>query len=102
MLVLPSSQNLDQPVMLWSTDRFQRMVNGGSGFTPNSQAQVRDATVSFPDFGSVDYLRKLGVKNVVVLRDRLGGTPWEGMLDRPVDGLGVTREEVGDAVVYRL
>ncbi|NES29745.1 hypothetical protein GCE86_25430 [Micromonospora terminaliae] len=102
MLVLPSSQNLDQPVMLWSTDRFQPMVNGGSGFTPNAQAQVREATVSFPDFGSVDYLRKLGVKNVVVLRDRLGGTPWEGMLDRPVDGLGVTREEVGDAVVYRL
>lgn len=102
MLVLPSSQNLDQPVMLWSTDRFQRMVNGGSGFTPNSQAQVREATVGFPDFGSVDYLRRMGVKNVVVLRDRLGGTPWEGMLDRPVDGLGVTREEVGDAVVYRL
>ncbi|MET8834113.1 hypothetical protein ABZV78_09380 [Micromonospora sp. NPDC004540] len=102
MLVLPSSQNLDQPVMLWSTDRFQPMVNGGSGFTPHSQAQVREATVSFPDLASVDYLRRLGVKNVVVLRDRLGGTPWEGMLDRPVDGLGVTREEVGDAVVYRL
>ncbi|MEU9827695.1 hypothetical protein [Micromonospora chersina] len=102
MLVLPSSQNLDQPVMLWSTDRFQRMVNGGSGFTPNSQAQAREVTVSFPDFASVDYLRRRGVKNVVVLRDRLGGTPWEGMLDRPVDGLGVTREEVGDAVVYRL
>ncbi|MFG1832463.1 hypothetical protein [Micromonospora chersina] len=102
MLVLPSSQNLDQPVMLWSTDRFQRMVNGGSGFTPDSQAQAREATVSFPDFASVDYLRRRGVKNVVVLRDRLGGTPWEGMLDRPVDGLGVTREEVGDAVVYRL
>ncbi|SCL65708.1 hypothetical protein [Micromonospora chersina] len=102
MLVLPSSQNLDQPVMLWSTDRFQRMVNGGSGFTPDSQAQAREFTVSFPDFASVDYLRRRGVKNVVVLRDRLGGTPWEGMLDRPVDGLGVTREEVGDAVVYRL
>ncbi|MGW4291582.1 hypothetical protein ACWEH1_00780 [Micromonospora chersina] len=102
MLVLPSSQNLDQPVMLWSTDRFQRMVNGGSGFTPESQAQAREFTVSFPDFASVDYLRRRGVKNVVVLRDRLGGTPWEGMLDRPVDGLGVTREEVGDAVVYRL
>ncbi|MFF4809316.1 hypothetical protein ACFY03_13980 [Micromonospora chersina] len=102
MLVLPSSQNLDQPVMLWSTDRFQRVVNGGSGFTPDSQAQAREATVSFPDFASVDYLRRRGVKNVVVLRDRLAGTPWEGMLDRPVDGLGVTREEVGDAVVYRL
>ncbi|QLQ38543.1 hypothetical protein [Micromonospora robiginosa] len=102
MLVLPSSQNLDQPVMVWSTDRFQRMVNGGSGFTPDSQARVRDATVSFPDYASVDYLRQIGVKNVVVLRDELGGTPWEGMLDRPVEGLGVTREQVGEAVVYRL
>ncbi|SCG55172.1 hypothetical protein [Micromonospora humi] len=102
MLVLPSSQNLDQPVMLWSTDRFQPMVNGGSGFTPNSQAQVREATVSFPDYASIDYLRRIGVRNVVVLRDQLGGTPWEGMLDRPVEGLGVTREQVGEAVVYRL
>ncbi|MET9299499.1 hypothetical protein ABZX66_09265, partial [Micromonospora aurantiaca] len=92
MLVLPSSQNLDQPVMLWSTDRFQPMVNGGSGFTPRSQAQIREATVSFPDYASVDYLRQIGVKNVVVLRDELEGTPWEGMLDRPVDTPGVTRE----------
>ncbi|MEU7571639.1 hypothetical protein [Micromonospora sp. NPDC049240] len=102
LLVLPSSQNLDQPVMLWSTDRFPQMVNGGSGFTPASQARTREATVSFPDYASVDYLRQIGVRNVVVLRDQLGGTPWEGMLDRPVEGLGVTREQVGDAVVYRL
>ncbi|WP_422750888.1 hypothetical protein [Micromonospora sp. WMMD1219] len=102
MLVLPSSQNLDQPVMLWSTDRFQPMVNGGSGFTPRSQAQIREATVSFPDYASVDYLRQIGVKNVVVLRDELEGTPWEGMLDRPVDTPGVTREQVGEAVVFRL
>ena len=102
MLVLPSSQNLDQPVMLWSTDRFQPMVNGGSGFTPRSQAQIREATVSFPDYASVDYLRQIGVKNVVVLRDELEGTPWEGMLDRPVDALGVAREQVGEAVVFRL
>ncbi len=102
LLVLPSSQNMDQPVMLWSTDRFQQMVNGGSGFTPHSQAQIREATVGFPDYASVDYLRQIGVRNVVVLRDRLGGTPWEGMLDRPVDGLGVSREQVGEAVVFRL
>ncbi|MER7993570.1 hypothetical protein [Micromonospora chalcea] len=102
MLVLPSSQNLDQPVMLWSTDRFQPMVNGGSGFTPRSQARIREATVSFPDYASVDYLRQIGVKNVVVLRDELEGTPWEGMLDRPVDALGVAREQVGEAVVFRL
>ncbi|MFE9689793.1 hypothetical protein [Micromonospora sp. NPDC005806] len=102
MLVLPSSQNLDQPVMVWSTSRFPDMVNGGSGFTPETQAQVREVAVGFPDQASVDYLRQLGVKNVVVLRNQLGGTPWEGMLERPSDGLGVTREEVGDAVVFHL
>ncbi len=102
MLVLPSSQGLDQPVMLWSTSRFQDMVNGGSGFTPVLQARVREVAVTFPDQYSVDYLRQLEVKTVVVLPDRLGGTPWEGLLDRPTDGLGITREEVGDAVVYRL
>ncbi|MCW3813856.1 hypothetical protein ONA91_05230 [Micromonospora sp. DR5-3] len=102
LLVLPSSQNLDQPVMLWSTTRFQEMVNGGSGFTPDSQARVRDAVVGFPDQPSIAYLRELGVKTVVVLPGQLAGTPWEGLLDRPSDGLGVTRSEVGDAVVFRL
>ncbi|MFR9774517.1 hypothetical protein ACL02O_00460 [Micromonospora sp. MS34] len=102
MLVLPSSQNLDQPVMVWSTSRFQQMVNGGSGFTPETQAKVRDVTVGFPDQPSIDYLRQLGVRNVVVLRTQLGGTPWEGMLDKPVDGWGITREDVGEAVVYHL
>ncbi|WP_234040183.1 hypothetical protein [Micromonospora coerulea] len=102
LLVLPSSQNLDQPVMLWSTSRFQDMVNGGSGFTPDSQARVRELTLGFPDQPSVDYLRTLGIRNVVVLRGQLAGTPWERIIDNPVDGLGITREEVGDAVVYRL
>ncbi|SCL15786.1 hypothetical protein GA0070624_0823 [Micromonospora rhizosphaerae] len=102
MLVLPSSQNLDQPVMLWSTSRFQDMVNGGSGFTPDTLARVREVTLAFPDTASVEYLRGLGVRNVVVLRDQLAGSPWERVVDNPVDGLGITREEVGSAVVYRL
>jgi hypothetical protein len=102
MLVLPSSQNLDQPVMLWSTSRFQDVVNGGSGFTPDTLAHVRELTLGFPDQPSVDYLRILGVRNVVILRGQLAGTPWERIVDNPVDGLGITREEVGDAVVYHL
>ncbi|MEH0843042.1 hypothetical protein V6U81_11715 [Micromonospora sp. CPCC 205711] len=102
MLVLPSSQNLDQPVMLWSTSRFQDVVNGGSGFTPTLQDDVRRVTLSFPDQTSVDYLRTLGVRTVVVLRDQIVGTPWEVTVDAPVDRLGITREEVGNAVVFRL
>ncbi|SBV28919.1 PT repeat [Micromonospora krabiensis] len=102
MLVLPSNQSLDQHVMLWSTTHFQDVVNGGSGFTPRQLDDVRRVTQSFPDQTSVEYLRTLGVRNVVLLRDQLAGTPWEITVDSPVDFLGITREEIGDAVVYRL
>ncbi|MFG1802644.1 hypothetical protein ACGFI4_21115 [Micromonospora carbonacea] len=102
MLVLPSDQGSDQLVMLWSTSRFQDVVNGGSGFTPTRQAEIRKATESFPDQASVTYLRALGVRNVVVLRDRIADTPWATTIDAPVDALGITREQVDNAVVFRL
>ncbi|WDZ85987.1 hypothetical protein [Micromonospora cathayae] len=102
LLVLPSSQNHDQPVMLWTTSRFQDVVNGGSGFTPARLAETREVTLSFPDPTSIDYLRRLGVRAVVIPRDQVVGTPWEATIDLPVDGLGIRREEIGDAVVYRL
>ncbi|GIJ33774.1 hypothetical protein [Micromonospora sediminimaris] len=102
LLVLPSGQNHDQPVMLWSTTRFQDIVNGGSGFTPRQLDDVRRVTMTFPDQTSVDYLRTLGVHNVLVLRDEIAGTPWEVSVDAPVDGLGITREEIDDVVVFRL
>ena len=48
------------------------------------------------------YLRDLGIRNVVVLRDRIAGTPWETTIDTPVDALGITREEIEGAVVFHL
>ncbi|MEU7609079.1 hypothetical protein [Micromonospora sp. NPDC049204] len=102
LLVLPSSQNLDQHVMLWSTSGFPDVVNGGSGFTPRQLDDVRRVSQSFPNQTSVDYLRTLGVRTVVLLRDQVPGTPWEITIDAPVESLGITRQEVGDAVVYRL
>lgn len=102
LLVLPSSQNLDQPVMLWSTSRFQDVVNGGSGFTPEQLADVRRVTFAFPDQTSVNHLRTLGVRTVVLLRDQVAGTPWEATIDAPVDALGIAREEIGETVVFRL
>jgi hypothetical protein len=39
---------------------------------------------------------------VVVLPEWLGGTPWEGVPNRPVDGLGITREEIDGHLLYRL
>jgi hypothetical protein len=102
LLVLPSDQGTDQQVMLWSTTRFQATVNGGSGFTPQRLAEIRQATVTFPDEASVTYLRNLGVKTVVLLRDRVVGTPWQTTIDLPVDALGIQREDAGNVVVYRI
>ncbi|MFY1653469.1 hypothetical protein ACN27J_21595 [Solwaraspora sp. WMMB762] len=102
ILVLPSSQNLDQHVMLWSTTRFQPVVNGGSGFTPDQLAEVREVTRTFPDQSSIGYLRELGVRTVVLRRDEVPGTPWQTTIDLPVDGLGIDRVDIGDTVVYRL
>ncbi|SCG79184.1 hypothetical protein GA0070609_5809 [Micromonospora echinaurantiaca] len=102
LLVLPSNQSLDQPVMLWSTSRFQDVVNGGSGFTPHQLDEVRRVSAAFPDQTSVDYLRTLGVRNVLLMRDQVRGTPWEITIDAPVDGLDITREEIGQVVVFRL
>ncbi|MGC4879629.1 hypothetical protein ACLQ26_25615 [Micromonospora sp. DT43] len=102
LLVLPSDQNIDQHVMLWSTSGFPDVVNGGSGFTPRQLDDVRRVSQSFPDQTSVDYLRTLGVRTVVLLRGQVPGTPWEITIDAPVESLGITRQDVGDAVVYRL
>jgi hypothetical protein len=102
ILVLPYNLTYEQNVMLWSTTRFQPVVNGNSGFTPVRQERTREAAKTFPDQASVDYLRELGVKTVVMLREELTGTPWQAAVDLPVDSLGIQREEIGETVVYRL
>jgi hypothetical protein len=89
-------------VMLWSTDRFGDLVNGGSGVVPLEQDQVRRAVVSFPDANSVAYLRGIGVRTVVVLPNRAYGTPLQNAAILPIDGLGITREVHPDAVVFVL
>jgi hypothetical protein len=102
MLVLPTNQALDQNIMLWSTNRFQPMVNGGSGFTPTKQDEIRKTSETFPDQPSIDLLRQIGVKTVVLLRDRVNGTPWQNAPNIAVDSFGVQREEIGEAIVFRL
>lgn len=104
VLVLPSDAGaFELNVMLWTTEGgFPRVANGLAGFVPASQEQTRAMTAFFPDPASVAYLRELGVRTVLVMPDRLFGTPWEGVDQRPVDGLGVTREEVEGVLVYRL
>lgn len=102
MLVLPSDQLRDEHVMMWLTENFQPVVNGGSGFIPAKTQEVRELTKNFPDAASVDLLRSLGVKTVVVLRDQSRGTPYEAALTASGESLGVKREERSDAVIFTL
>ncbi|MGC9667339.1 hypothetical protein ACNTMW_12370 [Planosporangium sp. 12N6] len=104
LLVLPSDQLTDEQVMLWSTTAFQPMVNGGSGFGPRGQRTARDAMTSFPDRVSVAYLRRIGVKTVIVLKDRIAGTAYAGAAssDAVVSELGITRTDDRDVVVYTI
>jgi hypothetical protein len=100
LLVLPTDPGFDQTVMLWSTDGYPKMVNGGSGFFPNSTNEIRAFAATFPDPASVYYLRGRGIRTVLLVRNRLPGTAWEGALGRPVDGLPLRRTESEDAVVF--
>ncbi|OIJ85392.1 hypothetical protein [Streptomyces colonosanans] len=100
VLVLPSDMMTDPAVMLWSTNGFPRIVNGSSGFSPASQERIRTVSASFPSAESIDYLRTIGVRTVIVLRDRVPGTRWQGAAYGSVAEFGVDRRDVGTAVVF--
>jgi hypothetical protein len=102
MMVLPSDESIDLNIMLWSTAGFPVMVNGASSLTTPEHQQLRDLMTHFPDTASVDRLRGLGIRSVVVLRDRVPGTPYENTVNGQTAGLGVTRTEVGPDVLYTI
>ncbi|TMM40160.1 MAG: hypothetical protein E6F99_04150 [Actinobacteria bacterium] len=104
MVVLPTDQLTDENIMLWSTTRFQPMINGGSGFYPDDQTAARDALKSFPDASSVELLHQLGVKTVVVLKDRVAGTDYAHAAtpDPSARGLGLDWRDEGQAIIFTL
>jgi hypothetical protein len=101
-LHLPSDGLNDTPYMLWSTDGFPKIANGGASYTPKSLEALRQQTAGFPNPTSITLLRNEGFRIVVMHRDRLPGTPWEGAADRPIDGLGISRRDEGSVVVFDL
>jgi hypothetical protein len=101
-MILPSDELQDMNVMLWTTDGFPRVVNGGSGFGPQRQAALRETMKSFPDQASVDALKEVGVRTVVVIRTRAIGTPYENAIDAPIDGLELERTETDDVILYKV
>lgn len=102
VLFLPSDVIGDYHMMLWSTEGWPTLANGSSGFDPPAQAQLREVAATFPDVESVAEMRRRGIATVVLVRSRAAGGPWEGAADLPVEGLGIGRRDLADAVVYDL
>jgi hypothetical protein len=103
MVVLPSADEIDDVTMLWSTSKFQPLVNGGGEFGAARQAELRRTIASFPDQPSIQYLRSIGVTTVILLRVQAQGTAWERAGDTPVESLGIRREDLDDTTVaFRL
>jgi hypothetical protein len=101
-LHLPSFDSLDGIYGYWSTDGYPKLVNGAGSFDPNLLAEVRNVTTAFPDAASVRLLRRLGVRSVIFHRDLAVGTDYQNVATRPIAGLGISRKDEGELVVYTL
>ena len=99
---LPSAPGPDSTYLWWSTDGFPRLGNGNGSYVPPELASLREQTGGFPDRASVALLRSRGYRTVLVHRSLVPGTAWAAAPDRPVDGLGISRQDAGDVVVFDL
>jgi hypothetical protein len=99
---LPTNDFTDGEYAYWGIGRFPKMANAASSFDPQVILDVRSASQTFPDAGSVRFLRGIGVRSVILHRDLAFGTDWQFTADRSIAGLGITRRDEGDLVVYDL
>lgn len=102
VMFLPADPPANRRYLLWSTQDFPAMVNGRSSVKPRRFTRLVRDVQAFPDAASVRRLREFGVRTVALDRRHTHGTPWEGWRGRPTAGLGVSRSEPGDMVVYDL
>jgi hypothetical protein len=101
-LHLPSVDEIESHYTFWSIGGFPKLANGRGAFVPSRIVEIRNATADFPDANSVEYLRRLGIRTVILHPDLAAGTPWEDAARRPTRGLPLVREERGGVVLYEL
>lgn len=125
-LHVPTNDIYDRLYMYWSTQGFPVIANGVSTFSVPPLVKMRRAIRAFPDRRSIELLRALGVRTVILHpgvdrmpfppagrksthpRERLDRTRGAGargvrrIAARPVTGLPIRRERIGGAFVYRL
>jgi hypothetical protein len=102
ILVLPVSRIGDYLVMAWSVNGLPVLANGGSGFDPPDQINLRRQVAGFPDANSVAYLRSRGVKTVILDPAEAAATPWAEADQKSVAGLNIQMQKSGKAIIYKL
>jgi hypothetical protein len=65
-LPLPKDETLNTPYMYFSVWHWSPMVNGYSGYIPQSYIQLRSDIARFPDEEAIDALRRRGVTHVTI------------------------------------
>jgi hypothetical protein len=74
-----------------STAHHRPIPNGYSGYVPASYAEMSRAALDLPDRSAIEYLRRIGVRYVVVTPFVEGG-PWQDLRDvtaaKPLRSLG--------------
>jgi len=77
----------DSVYMFRSIEHWQPLLNGYSGFFPQSYLELTDRIRTFPDEGSIAYLKERQVDLVIIHGDRLNpdafGTMTAALMTRP-------------------
>jgi hypothetical protein len=92
----------DPRYQFWSVEGFPKMPNGWATFYPSWIPKFQQDLVDFPSEKSIRALRDLGIRVVIFHPDLAGGTPWQSLRRRPLEGLPVTERVSGDVVLYYL
>jgi hypothetical protein len=113
VLDLPTDGPADRVWQYFSTDGFYPVPVGNSTFDIPAVDDLRGGVGGFPDRASVEKLRYLGIKTVVLhlKLPKLPGVRGDSQPEprdvaaagaKPVAGLGLTRRRVGSIVIYEI
>ena len=101
---LPSDLWNDTKYMYYSTYHWKNLVNGYSGFLPDSYPETMRTIMSFPSNESIDLLKMIGVKYVVIHTKEMDAAEWNHtnttIKDYP-DEVRL-RKNFGDDYVYEI
>ena len=99
---LPFDEIHDRIYTFWSIEGFQPTVNGVGAIVPKELSQLRKDMEAFPDIATIEELRSLGVKTVVLHSGLAASTPWKDTAQVSVDGLGITRTDIEGTILFDL